>query len=65
MTPKVILLSLLCFHLPSSILASYGGHDFFTSLEAMKLLWQEEKFFAQKLENVLENVKSVIPHIER
>ena len=43
----------------------YGGNDIFTSMEAMRRLWQEERQFVQYLEESIAALKSVIPEMER
>lgn len=48
----------------SQIEAGYGGNDLFTSMEAMRRLWKEEKFFVKTLENIVQNMKEAIPQME-
>lgn len=62
MGSQLVILLVLLF---GSSSANYGGNDLFTSLEAMKWLWQEEKMFATKLEKVIENFQSVLPLMEK
>ena len=45
--------------------AKYGGNDIFTSLQAMKRLWIEDRIFVEKLEETISNMKEIIPHMER
>ena len=45
--------------------ARYGGNDIFTSMEAMRRLWVEERKFVQNLEESITTLKSVIPEMER
>ena len=43
----------------------YGGNDIFTSLEAMKILWARDIELVNKMETIIQNMKEVIPHMER
>ena len=43
----------------------YGNNDIFTSLEAMKRLWIEERIFVKHIEDVIKNMKEMIPEMER
>ena len=45
--------------------AKYGGNDIFTSLEAMRRLWQEEKVFVEKIEVAIKNFNLMLPELER
>ena len=49
----------------SPIWARYGNNDIFTSLEAMRRLWIEEKEFVNNLESAIENLKTIMPVFER
>lgn len=55
---------LLLLVMTSQIEAGYGGNDLFTSMEAMRRLWKEEKFFVKTLENIVQNMKEAIPQME-
>ena len=45
--------------------AKYGGNDIFTSLEAMKHLWAKDIELVNKMETIVQNMKEIIPHMER
>ena len=45
--------------------ARHGGNDIFTSLEAMRRLWLEERVFVQNLQDSIETMKAMIPVFER
>ena len=64
MTPnfKTIFLIILTVNYASS---QWGGNDIFTSLEAMRRLWVEDKLFVSKLEDTISTMKELIPHMER
>ena len=64
MTPsfKTIFLIILTLNYASS---QWGGNDIFTSLEAMRRLWVEDKLFVSKLEDTISTMKELIPHMER
>ena len=57
----LLLLLLFCGHSD----AGYGGNDLFTSMEAMRKLWVEEKVFVQKLQDIVNNIKDAIPVMEK
>ena len=44
---------------------SYGGNDIFTSLEATRRLWLEERLFVQNLQDSIDTFKSILPIFER
>jgi hypothetical protein len=43
----------------------YGGNDIFTSIEAMKRLWIEEKLFVGKLEQTINNFEVILNGMKR
>ena len=45
--------------------AEYGGNDIFTSLEAMRRLWLEERIFVAKIEQVIKSVETILPIMQR
>ena len=59
---KAIFLIILTLNCVSS---QWGGNDIFTSLEAMRRLWIEDKVFVNKLEDTISTMKELIPHMER
>ena len=61
---KRLFLIILTLNLNYS-LAKYGGNDIFTSLQAMKVLWEDDIELVNKLETIVQNMKEVIPHMER
>ena len=61
---KSYILVILLFNF-SPIWARYGNNDIFTSLEAMRRLWIEEKEFVNNLESAIENLKTIMPVFER
>ena len=54
----------ILFYLPRNH-AGYGGNDIFTSLEAMRRLWVEERVFVEKIEQVIRDMKTIVPEMER
>ena len=54
----------ILFYLPRNH-AGYGGNDIFTSLEAMRRLWAEERVFVEKIEQVIRDMKTIVPEMER
>ena len=54
----------ILFYLPRNH-AGYGGNDIFTSLEAMRRLWAEERVFVEKIEQVIRDMKTILPEMER
>lgn len=49
----------------SAASGEYGNNDLFTSLEAMRRLWTEEKLFIAKMETTIENLKEALPIMEK
>ena len=65
LTFKLYLLFIfILFFLPRNH-AGYGGNDIFTSLEAMRRLWAEERIFVEKIEQVIRDMKTIVPEMER
>ena len=62
---KVHIFVILLYHNLPTIYAKYGNNDFFTSLEAMRRLWVEEKAFVTHLESSIESLKTILPVFER
>ena len=54
----------ILFYIPRNH-AGYGGNDIFTSLEAMRRLWAEERIFVEKIEQVIRDMKTIVPEMER
>jgi hypothetical protein len=46
-------------------MATYGGNDIFTSLQAMKELWLEERQFVNKLEETIDNFQDILNGMKR
>ena len=61
---KLLFLIILTLNLNYSF-GKYGGNDIFTSLEAMKILWARDIELVNKMETIIQNMKEVIPHMER
>ena len=61
---KLIFSIILTLNLNYSF-CKYGGNDIFTSLEAMKILWARDIELVNKMETIIQNMKEVIPHMER
>lgn len=64
MTPKFKTIFLIILTL-NYVSCQWGGNDIFTSLEAMRRLWVEDKLFVTKLEDTISTMKELIPHMER
>ena len=64
MTPKFKTIFLIILTL-NYVSCQWGGNDIFTSLEAMRRLWVEDKLFVSKLEDTISTMKELIPHMER
>ena len=45
--------------------AGFGGNDIFTSLEAMRRLWAEERIFVEKIEHVIKNMEKILPDMKK
>ena len=54
----------ILFYIPRNH-AGYGGNDIFTSLEAMRRSWAEERIFVEKIEQVIKDMKTIVPEMER
>ena len=61
---KLYIFVLVLFNF-SPIWARYGNNDIFTSLEAMRRLWIEEKEFVNNLESAIDSLKTIMPMFER
>ena len=60
----LLVLSIILLYVPKNH-ATHGGNDIFTSLEAMRRLWLEERVFVGKIEQVLVNLHNIVPELER
>ena len=62
-TLPVLLLLLLLIDLPGRVLSDYGGHDLFTSLAQLEVLWHNERKVVGEMEELRgknDNVTAVI-----
>ena len=54
----------ILFYIPRNH-AGFGGNDIFTSLEAMRRLWVEERIFVEKIQHVIKNMETILPDMKR
>jgi hypothetical protein len=62
--PQIVLFLTLILVI-SNCMATYGGNDIFTSLQAMKELWLEERQFVNKLEETIDNFQDILNGMKR